>query len=156
MSTGTTDASTLEATIEVEATPDQVWAVVSDLERMAEWSPECRMMKVLGAAREGAHVIGVNKRGLAVWPTNSRIVRYEPGRAIAWRVYENRTTWSYELDETPTGTTITERRVAPQGISTASKLLSKAVLGGVENHDAEPLEGMQAGLARIRTAVERG
>jgi hypothetical protein len=32
------DELTLEATIDVEAAPAEVWAVVSDLRRMGEWS----------------------------------------------------------------------------------------------------------------------
>ena len=46
-------AASLEADIEIDASPDQVWSVVSDLARMGEWSPECRKVVVFGAARKG-------------------------------------------------------------------------------------------------------
>ena len=92
-----TGAAALEADIEIDASPDQVWSVISDIARMGEWSPECRKVMVFGATRKGAHVVGLNRRRWVVWPTNSRIVRYEPGRTIAWRVYENRAIYLTEL-----------------------------------------------------------
>jgi uncharacterized protein YndB with AHSA1/START domain len=62
------DELTLEATIDVDAAPAEVWAVVSDLRRMGEWSPECRRMVAWGGVREGAWVLGVNRRGPMVRP----------------------------------------------------------------------------------------
>jgi uncharacterized protein YndB with AHSA1/START domain len=152
------DGAALEAHVEIGAPPDRVWTVVSDLARMGEWSPECRKMVVFGAPRRGARVLGVNQRRWVIWPTNSRIVRYEPGRAIAWRVFESRMTWSYELEPTADGgTLVIERREAPpEGMSTFAELFARAFLGGVRDHDAELLEGMQTTLDRIKTEVERG
>jgi uncharacterized protein YndB with AHSA1/START domain len=146
----------LEAAIDIDAPSDRVWAVVSDLQRMGEWSPECRKMIVFGTTRKGAHVLGLNRRGWAVWPTNSTIVRYEPGRAIGWRVFENRATWSYELEPTGGGTRLVERRSAPaNGLPQLSALFARVFLGGVAGHDAELLEGMRATLARIKAEAER-
>ena len=150
------DELTLEATIDVEAAPAEVWAVVSDLRRMGEWSPECRRMVAWGGVREGAWVLGVNRRGPMVWPTNSRITRYEPPTAIAWRVLENGTEWSYQLTPTDSGTRLTERRVAPAGVTPLGRAFARVFLGGPRGHDVELLEGMQTSLRRIRTEVERG
>jgi uncharacterized protein YndB with AHSA1/START domain len=148
----------LEAHIEIDAPPERVWSVVSDITRMGEWSPECRKVVVFGTPRRGAHVIGINRRRWMVWPTNSRIVRYEPGRAIAWKVFESRMTWSYELELTADGgTRVIERRQAPPaGISPFAALFAKAFLGGVSSHDVELLEGMHITLDRIKSVVERG
>lgn len=148
----------LEADIEIDASPDQVWSVVSDIARMGEWSPECRKVMVFGATRKGAHVVGLNRRRWVVWPTNSRIVRYEPGRTIAWRVYENRATWSYEVEPTADGGTrlIERRTLPPPGIAPVSAALAKVFLGGVGGHDSELLDGMRTTLERIKTEVERG
>ncbi|QNE21679.1 SRPBCC family protein [Kribbella qitaiheensis] len=38
---GRTDTPDFEASITVEAPPDHLYALVSDLPRMGEWSPEC-------------------------------------------------------------------------------------------------------------------
>jgi hypothetical protein len=102
--------------------------------------------------------VGLNRRRWAVWPTNSRIVRFEPERAIAWKVFENRTTWSYELEPTVSGgTRVIERRTAPPpGISPFAVAFATVFLGGVERHDTELLAGMKTTLERIKTEVERG
>lgn len=151
-------STALEAHIEIDAPPERVWSVVADVARMGEWSPECRKVVVFGAPRKGAHVVGFNRRRWAMWPTNSRIVRYEPGRAIAWKVWENRTTWSYELKPIEGGgTRVIERRdTPPAGIAPFAAVFAKAFLGGVSGHDSELLEGMRTTLARIKSEVESG
>lgn len=154
----TDGSATLEAHIEIDAPPEKVWSVVSDVGRTGEWSPECRKVVVFGAPRKGAHLVGFNRRRWAVWPTNSRIVRYEPGRAIAWTVLTNRATWSYELEPTAEGGTrvIERRELPPSGIAPLAGLLAKAFLGGVDKHDSELLEDMRTTLDRIRSEVESG
>jgi hypothetical protein len=41
-------APLLQAQIDIDAPVAKVWALVSDLSRMPQWSPQCRMMKPLG------------------------------------------------------------------------------------------------------------
>lgn len=148
--------TTLEATVDIDATPEKVWAALSDLKRMPEFSPQCRRMIVLGGAtREGAHTINLNRQRWKFWPTTSKIVRFEPNKAIAFRIMENRTVWSYLLEPTATGTKVTERRDAPTGINKATNYAVDKLLGGVPQFEVELLEGMNATLARIKDAVER-
>lgn len=51
----------LEAAIDINAAPEAVWAVVSDLKRMPEWSPQCRVMQPLGKVREGTRTINIKR-----------------------------------------------------------------------------------------------
>ena len=80
----------ISASVDVAASSEAVWSAVSDVARMSEWSPECRKIFVLGSPKSGvgARMVGVNKRGWAVWPTVSKVVRFEPSRAVAWKVRE--------------------------------------------------------------------
>ena len=39
-----------------------------------------------------------------VWPTTSKVVRWEPGRAVAWKTRESGATWVYEIEATPAAT----------------------------------------------------
>ena len=152
-----TDHSRLEASVDIAAPPAAVWAVVSDLRRMAEWSPECVRMWVLGRPRERAWVIGLNRRGWVVWPTTSRITRWEPSYAVGWRVRDNGAEWTYELRPAPLGTRLTERReLPPTGMRRVATIFARIALGGAAGHDAELLEGMHTTLARIKAAVEVG
>ena len=41
-----------------------------------------------------------------MWPTTSKVVRYEPGKAVAWKTRESGATWTYELAPTTSGTTL--------------------------------------------------
>ena len=146
----------LEATIEIAAPPAKVWALVSDLRNMSRWSPQCAKTFVLGGeTRVGARMINVNRRGFLVWPTQATVVRFSPEREVAFRVKENFTVWSYELEPTETGTRLTSRREAPHGISDLSVGLTKVAFGGVESFAEELVAGMNETLRKIKADAER-
>ncbi len=143
----------ISATVEMKAGPEVVWEVVSDLARMPEFSPELRKAFVVGRPGLGANIIGINRRKAVVWPTSSKVVRWEPGRAVAWKTRESGATWIYELEPTATGTSVTGRRVLPK--FTRGTTLLGPVIGGAAGHDAELAEGIRTTLERIRSTVEK-
>lgn len=150
-----TDVESLEATIEIEAPSPEVWTLVSDLRNMARWSPQCRKTFVRGGAGVGATAVNINRRGFLLWPTQSKVVRYDEGREIAFRVKENYTVWSYRVEDLGEGRTrLTSRRDAPQGISTLSVGLTKVALGGVAQFTSELREGMASTLRAIKADAE--
>ena len=142
----------ISATVEMKAAPEDVWKVVSDLARMPEFSPELRKAFVIGKPGLGANIIGINRRKVVVWPTTSKVVRWEPGRAVAWKTRESGATWVYELDPTTAGTAVTGRRVLPR-FTFATALLGP-VIGGAAGHDTELAAGIRTTLERIRATVE--
>lgn len=149
-------APLLQAQIEIDAPVSKVWALVSDLSRMPQWSPQCRSMKVLGGpVRQGSRTLNFNRRGRLFWPTTSRITEFVPEKKIAFRVDQNRTVWSYELEPTASGgTRLTETRHAENGVSAFSTVSVNAVMGGVENFEKELVDGMNQSLERIKAAAE--
>ncbi|MGI8954876.1 MAG: SRPBCC family protein [Nocardioidaceae bacterium] len=151
-----TDPRPIEANIEIDAPPREVWAVVSDLERMGEWSPQCLRMRVFGPVRLGGRAVNLNRQGMRVWPSTAKVVQYEPQRAIAFRITENRTVWSFELGETSTGTRVTERRETPDGLSTLSAFSTDRLLGGTAEFEEGLPRGVEQTLRRIKAEVERG
>ncbi|WP_238993388.1 SRPBCC family protein [Nocardioides caldifontis] len=152
------DVAPLEATLEIDAPPARVWELVSDLRNMARWSPQTARTFVRGGGpvREGTRTVNINRRGFLVWPTQAKVVRFVPEREIAWRVKENTVVWSYTLEPTATGTgtRLTARREAPQGISDVSVRLTKAAFGGVESFSAELARDMHRTLERIKADAE--
>ena len=155
MTRTTSRPAPLTATVDVDASPEKVWQLLGDLRRMPEFSPELRRVVPLGRRTTGvgARILGVNRRGPAVWPTTSRVTRWEPGRAVAWRTRESGATWVYELDALPTGgTRVTSRRVLPA--YTAGTTLLAPLIGGAAGHDRELADGMATTLARIKAAAE--
>lgn len=144
----------ISASVDVNATPEQVWAVVSDVARMSEWSPECRRIVVLGSPRSGVGTtfLGINRRGWALWPTTSTVERFEPNNAIAWKTQQSGATWSYELEPTASGTRLTGRRELAR--FTLGTRLAAPMIGGAASHDQELAEGIRTTLERIKAAVE--
>jgi uncharacterized protein YndB with AHSA1/START domain len=144
----------LQAEIEINAPVNVVWSLVSDVSRMPQWSPQCRIMKALGPIRPGTRTINLNRRGLLFWPTTSVITEVVPERKFAFRIPLNTTVWSYELEPTATGTRLVETRHAENGVTAVSTAATKVALGGMKNFERELLEGMNDGLARIKAAAE--
>jgi uncharacterized protein YndB with AHSA1/START domain len=148
--------SELTATLEVTAPPAQVWALVTDVARMGEWSPQVVRTVVLGGPiRLGSRFLNLNHQGWKHWPTSAKVVRFAPHRDFAFRITENRTVWSFQLEPTADGgTRITHRRETPEGISPLSNALVGAALGGQKAFVPELLEGMGRTLDRIGVELE--
>ena len=151
----TIEAKTLEATIDLAAAPEEVWPLVSDLPRMASWSPQVVKTIQRGPGGLGAKTININRSGWKVWPTRSEVIRFEPPHAFAFRVKDNFTVWSYTLEPLEDGgTRVVVRREAPDGLAPISAKLQGAVLGGRERFDDEVLAGMKETLARLKAELE--
>ncbi|MCW2768101.1 MAG: hypothetical protein JWO11_4060 [Nocardioides sp.] len=148
----------LEATIEIAAPPAKVWSLVTDVKRMASWSPQVVKTVVRGGGpvANGTKFFNVNRRGPLFWPTQSMVVRFEPHSDFAFRIRENHTIWSFALERTADGgTRVTQRRETPEGISNVSLSLTKTVLGGISKFTDELGEGMRQTLERIKAEAER-
>src|SRR5438046_5010837 len=74
--------TTGQASIHMNASPEQVYALVTDVQRMGEWSPECRHCEWLDGATGpavGARFKGSNKNGLFCWSTKPSVVTADHG-----------------------------------------------------------------------------
>ena len=148
-------APLLQAQIDIDAPVAKVWALVSDLSRMPQWSPQCRVMKALGPVRQGTRTINFNRRNRMYWPTTSVVTEVIPEKKLAFRVNQNNTVWSYELEPTDTGTRLVETRHAENGTTAFSNMSINALMGGVPSFERELVDGMSATLSRIKAAAER-
>jgi uncharacterized protein YndB with AHSA1/START domain len=144
----------LEESIEVDAPPAKVWSLLTDLPRMAAWSPQVVRTVVRGPVQLGTRSLNLNRRGPLFWPTRSKVVRFEPHREFAFRVKDNRTIWSFSLEPTAAGTRVTQRRETPDGISDISLRLTKVALGGQETFTGELRDGMRQTLERMKADAE--
>lgn len=147
----------LSASIEIDAAPAQVWALLADLPRMREWSDQVVRTTVLGGeVKVGARMLNLNQQGWMRWPTSATVVRFTPHTDLAFRVTENRAVWSYQLEPIDGGarTRVTHRRETPDGISGLSKGLTKVALGGVPRFTEDLRAGMARTLERVKAAAE--
>jgi uncharacterized protein YndB with AHSA1/START domain len=143
------------ASVDIGASPDQVWELVSDITRMGQWSPECVRAEWIDGAvgpAPGAHFRGYNRIGTVEWDTACEVTACERGAVFAFKApYEwpEGTHWRFEMAATDGGTTLTESFVAP--------LIN--VEGSPANHEgrcASLIEGMGKTLERIKAAAEGG
>ncbi|MBM7368043.1 SRPBCC family protein [Gordonia hydrophobica] len=149
-------APLIEDSIEIDASPEKVWSVVSDLRRMGEWSPQCMKMVIFGGdVKLGTTTLNVNRRGPLVWPTRSKVVTFEPNKELAFRILDNRTVWSFRIEPTATGVRLTESRTVPEGGTTKiSSTLVDKLMGGEKPFEAELLEGIRETLGKIKRAAQ--
>jgi len=150
-------APELEATIEIDAAPQKVWALVSDIERMSSWSPQVVRSTVNGdTIGLGTTFANENRQDDVEWPTNARVERFEPPREFAFKVKENRLIWSFLLEPLPGDRTrVTQRRESPDGITDLSIDYTNAYLGGVEAFTERQRAGMRETLERLKAEAER-
>ena len=96
----------------IQAPAEQIYALVADLPRMGDWSPECRRVEWLEGstgAVEGARFVGHNQggpAGLMKWSRRGRVLTADPGREFAFATEEGGregTEWRYRLEPTEEG-----------------------------------------------------
>jgi len=144
----------LQAELDIDAPPEKVWALVSDLSLMPRWSPQCRLMKTFGPLRAGAKTFNLNRRNLMFWPTTGQLTEVVPEQKLAFRVIGNNTVWSYELEPTATGTRVVETGRADGGVAPVANFVLDKLFGGVPSFERELVEGMNTSLRRIKAAAE--
>lgn len=153
----TTYEPLLEDRIEIAAPPSRVWALVSDVCRIPEWSPQVtstRLRSGFERCELGAEFTNRNREGDLEWTTHGEITQYDEGRAIAFRIAENWVIWSFLLEPVGGGTLLTQRREAPEGISDLSRELTEGFMGGQAAFTQHLRAGMRQTLERVRAAAE--
>lgn len=103
----------LAESVRIDAPADVVYAMVSDLARMGEWSPECTGVTWRDGHGNGVggRFVGHNRDGWKRWSTFGRVVRAEPGRVFAFDVGVGpvrSATWAYVIEPTDDSCTVTE------------------------------------------------
>jgi ligand-binding SRPBCC domain-containing protein len=147
-----------EVSVTVDAPGERVYALVSDLTRMGEWSPETTKVVWRGGAAGpavGAKFRGWNRKGVLRWFTDGKVVAAD-GTEFAFEITSFGipvARWGYRVDAAGEGCTVTEtwddRRAGP------FKKVTGLVMN-VPDRAAHNRAGMEATLAKIKAAAERG
>ena len=151
--------TSVSASAVVEAPPEKVWAMVADVTRMGEWSPETQSCEWVDGATGpdvGARFKGHNKRGpVARWTTTCTVVESEPGRVFAFAVGDAEkpdNVWRYSFVPSGEGATmVTETCEFPKPMSLAFKAITFATLG-VRDREGDLKRGIEQTLARLQVA----
>lgn len=94
------------ATVDVNAPSEDVYAFLTDLDRLPTLSPENQRCEFLGDATAidvGVRFRGHNKSGDYEWHADCEVTVADPGKSFAYVVppdFEHTTTWGYDIEST--------------------------------------------------------
>ena len=144
----------------IHAGADEIWALVSDITRTGEWSPENLGGEWIDGAsgpEVGARFKGHNKRGRSKWSSNCRVIAADPGREFAFatgREGKPDTIWRYELEPAGAGDTrLTESFELVRPLGAVSNFVTR-VTTGVRDRHADLQKNVEVSLARLKTIAE--
>ncbi len=149
----------VSVTREIAAPAELVWAMVSDVTRMGEWSPENVGGEWVGGATgpvPGAKFRGTNRNGTKKWKTVATLVDVEPGRRFSFRVGVagiRVADWCYDIESTETGCRVTETwtDLRPGLFKPVARLAT-----GVADRASHNRAGMEQTLERLAASAESG
>ncbi|HWE65976.1 MAG TPA: SRPBCC family protein [Acidimicrobiales bacterium] len=143
---------------DIAASPESVYAVISDVTRMGEWSEECHACQwhegydgpVVGATFDGH-----NRNGEHQWTTQGKVVMGDPGREFAFECSMmdfHYSTWGYSIEPTESGCRVTEwnEDLRPESVMEFSQQTS-----GVDDRAERNRQTMVATLARLAEFAEK-
>jgi uncharacterized protein YndB with AHSA1/START domain len=147
----------LEISRDIAAPPERVYAAISDVTRMGEWSEECHTCEwheghdgpVVGATFDGH-----NRNGEHQWTTQGKVIEADAGRAFAFEcsmMEFHYSTWGYRIDQIESGSRVTEwsEDLRPESVMEFSRQTS-----GVDNRTEHNRRNMSVTLERFAESLE--
>ncbi|MEY2449189.1 MAG: hypothetical protein QOH79_2665 [Acidimicrobiaceae bacterium] len=148
-----------EARLHVDAAPDALYDLVSDVTRMGEWSPEtirCEWLDGASGPAPGVRFKGTNKRGFARWSTKPEVIEAERGRVFSFVTHSSgpSTKWTYRFEPAEGGgTELVESFEMLDDPSRALNFIERHVMR-IADRKADLEAGMQRTLERIKAVAE--
>lgn len=149
-----------EASTVVAAPPEVVYALVADVTRMPEFSPEitrCRWLDGATGPAMGARFesVNTNARGKS-WKNRPVVTVAEPGRAFAVtrsEPFAGTITWRYRFEPTDGGTLVVESYEVERPVSRIGWFVIERIFGDRDRRGALR-DGMRTTLERLKSAAE--
>ena len=149
-----TQPAPVSVTREFSTSPDKVWALVTDLPRMGEWSPENQGGKWANGATGpavGAIFKGRNKNGKEAWGTNVKVNACDAPKKFSFGLMvfgKNWCDWVYEIEPTASGSRVTHSWIDHRG--GIGSFLGKLVSGVADRatHNKKNMEITMDNLAK--------
>ncbi len=166
----------LRSEVRVAASPADVYAVVTDLGRSAEWSPECQGGRWVHGepATLGAVFRGENFRGddivawapitRGAWTTEAQVVEAEPDRVFRWAMRDQNghcqtSVWGFVVEPAGEGSILThdfQMDQPTEGIQHITADMTAAQAGRFFTEWGAKVQGdLASTLERIKEIVEK-
>jgi len=147
----------VQVTRTIAATPSAVYAALTDITRMGEWSPETVAAEWNDGVTEaavGATFTGHNRNGDKEWTTEATIVELVPDERFFFDCSARGfvfSKWGYTIEPADGGCVVTEYA---QDLRPESALERSAQISGVTDRLAHNRAGMEDTLRRLAAALE--
>ena len=149
----------LSVSRDIAASPEAVFAALTDITRMGEWSPENHSNVWKDGVTEaavGARWVGENRNGDHEWTTEARVSELVPNERFTFECLApafndfHFSTWRYDIEPIEGGCRVTEhwQDLRPDAIK------GDASVSGVSDRVTHNKAGMEQTLAALAAAVE--
>lgn len=150
------DAPSATATVHIDASPDVVYALITDLPTLAVMAEETVAMQWRkgDSARQGAVFVGRNENASRRWSTTCTVTDAEPGQVFAFDVRHTVmpiARWSYDIVAVDGGCHVTES-TWDRRPGWFRKLAGRAT--GVTDRAAANAEHIRLTLQRLKDRAE--
>ena len=155
------ELTTDKASRYIEASPEALYALISDVTRTPEYSPEvvrCTWIKGATGPVVGARFKAINHAGrVPDWPNKPIVTVAEPAQTFAFERTEvggGTIEWRYEFDAQGTGTLVTESYTVLKKVNALGWFIIDT-LAGLKDRRTDLQNGMTTSLERIAAIVEQ-
>ncbi|OBJ91008.1 SRPBCC family protein [Mycobacterium asiaticum] len=145
------------ASVQIAATPEAVYGMITDLPTLAELAEEAVSMQWRkgDAVTEGAVFVGHNENGRKRWTTKCTVTDADPGRAFAFEVRHTVlpiARWQYDIEPQADGGCRVTESTWDRRPGWFRKLAKQAT--GVADRDAENRKNIDITLQRLKERAE--
>lgn len=147
----------LSDSIHIDASPAEIYDLISDVTRTGEWSQQCYRCDWDGPGMHdvGATFTGHNRTPDREWTTTSEVVAAEPGTHFAWEVVPARVRWGYKISPEGEGSVLTEYTAfSEQSHETFRQRFGEDADHQIEIRQEAAASGIPETLAEIKRIVE--
>lgn len=147
-----------QESVNVKASAETLYDLVSDITRTGEWSPVCTSCwwdDDAAAGQIGAWFTGRNELPNRTWETRSVVVAAKRGHEFAWVVGGRFVRWGFTFAFGETGTTLTESwEFLPGGITMFEERFGDEAPLQIADRTQQALDGIPKTLAAIKRIAE--
>jgi hypothetical protein len=150
--------TTDNVSLEISGDAEVLYAMVSNLPRIGEWSPECERVEWEGNVStpvEGSEFVGFNAVGPGRrirYQRHGTVLKAQPGKAFSFITDEGgkpSTAWHYTFESIGDGRTRVTEAYEVRWIPTWARIIDVPL-----NRHKELVEGMRTTLGRLKTTAE--